>query len=298
MHQHNSSHESRSIRDQKRLTWALVLVVGYMVAEIIGGLAANSLALLADAGHMFSDSAALLLSVFAVWIARRPPTPRRTYGYYRAEILAALINGATLIAISGWIFVEAIHRFSAPPAVQGKLLTMIAVGGLIVNLVGLVILGQGKSDSLNVRGAWLHMLTDTLGSVAAITAGILIWAVGWNWVDPVASALIGLLVIHSAWNLVTEAVAILMESTPGHIDLDEVRNALISVSGTREVHDLHVWTITSGLDALSAHVIIDEGQQSHTLLAEIRRMLHLRFGIDHMTIQIEPLDFRECQTSC
>lgn len=290
---HHHAHDARSARNQRSLAWALILVAGYMVAEIVGGLMANSLALLADAGHMLSDAAALSLSLFAMWIARRPPNARRTYGYYRAEILAALVNGATLIAIAIIIVIEAIKRFGSPPEVQGLLMTSIAVGGLAVNVAGLWILSGGRSESLNVRGAWLHMLTDALGSVAVIVAGAGIWAFGWYWIDPAASVAIALLVVHSAWALVAEAVAILMESTPGHLDIDEVRNVLVAIDGVQEVHDLHVWTITSGFEALSAHVVIDEVQAHAAMLSKIRQLVHDRFGIDHVTIQLEPEGFEE-----
>jgi cobalt-zinc-cadmium efflux system protein len=292
-HGHGDSHRARSLRNQQSLTWALLLVAGYMVAEIVGGLVANSLALLADAGHMLSDAAALSLSLFAIWIARRPPSPRRTYGYYRAEILAALANGATLIAIAIVIFIEAVKRFGTPPEVQGLLMTAIAVGGLAVNVAGLWILSHGRSDNLNVRGAWLHMLTDALGSVAVIVAGAGVWAFGWNWIDPVASLAIALLVIHSAWALLAEAVAILMEGTPGHIDIDDVRNALIEIDGVEAVHDLHIWTITTGYEALSAHVVVGDIEQHDALLSTIRQSVHDRFGIDKVTIQLEPVGFRE-----
>lgn len=303
MHQHGHGHchhgpegrRERGARDLRRLAWSLLLVLGYLVAEVVGGWLANSLALLADAGHMLSDAAALALSLFAIWIARRPADPRRTYGYHRAEILAAMANGATLIAISIVIFIEAAKRIGSPPEVQGLVLTVIAIGGLGVNVAGLWILSGGRSESLNVRGAWLHMLTDALGSMAAILAGLGVWAFGWNWVDPVASIAIGILVIHSAWALLRDSVSILMESTPAHLDLEEVRSALLSVPGTREVHALHIWTITSGLDALSAHVVIEDFQQHDELLSEIRTVAHERFNIDHVTIQLEPADFVEHQ---
>jgi cobalt-zinc-cadmium efflux system protein len=265
------------------------------VAEIAGGVVTNSLALLADAGHMLSDTAALGLSLFAVWIAERPPTPQRTWGYYRGEILAALANGAALVAVSVFIFVEAYHRIRQPPTVWGSVMLAIAAGGLAVNLAGLWILGGGRSESLNVRGAWLHVMTDMLGSIGAIAAAALIWAFRWYWADPAISALIGLLVIYSAWRLVAESVSVLMESAPRGIDVDEVLRVMASVPGVAGVHDLHVWTITSGLDSLSAHVDVADGRRPSEILAELRRVLHGRFGIDHITIQIEPEDFGECR---
>jgi cobalt-zinc-cadmium efflux system protein len=263
---------------------------------VVGGIRAGSLALLADAGHMLSDAGALALSLFAVWIAQRPANPRRTYGYHRTEILAALANGATLIAISLFVFIEAWQRLSAPPPVNGPVVTGIAVGGLAVNVAGLFLLHGGKDDNLNVRGAWLHMLTDALGSVGAITGGLLIWRFGWSWADPAVSVLIGLLVIYSAWDLLKESVGVLLEGTPRHIVLPEVRAAMMAVDGVEEVHDLHVWTITSGMHAMSGHVVVGDRadrRQSGEILADLHRELHDRFGLDHLTIQIEPRGFRE-----
>ena len=271
----------------------MVLAAGYMVAEIVGGWLTNSLALLADAGHMFSDVVALALSFFAVWVGDRPAASHQTYGFYRAEILAALVNGAALIAVSVFIFIEAYHRLWQPPQVQGQLMMWIAVGGLGVNLAGLWILHGGRSENLNVRGAWLHVLSDALGSVGAIVAGGLIWAFGWVWSDPVASVVIGILVIYSSWRLLAESVSVLMENAPKGIDVDAVRIAMAEMAGVAGVHDLHIWSITSGLDSLSAHVVANDGQSHSELLQQMRNLLHDRFGIDHITIQIEPRDFPE-----
>lgn len=292
-HGHHHGHPSHS-GNRRRLAITLLLVSGYMIAEILGGLWANSLALLADAGHMFSDAVALGLSLFALWFAGRPAGTQSTYGYYRTEILAALVNGAALVAVSILIFLEAYRRLLEPPEVQGTLMMTIAVGGLAVNLLGLWLLGEGREENLNVRGAWLHILSDTLGSVGAILAGVLIWAFGWNWADPAISALIGVLIIYSSWRLLAEAVAVLMESAPRGIDVDEVRRALAGTSGVLEIHDLHVWTITSGMDSLSAHLVATEGRPHTALLTEVRSVLHDRFGIHHVTIQIEMEDFDGC----
>ena len=295
-HHHGHSHAHAGARNRRRLTITLALAAVYLVAEVVGGLMANSLALLADAGHMLSDVGALALSLFAIWIAQKPATPRRTYGYYRTEILAALANAATLIAISLYIFFEAYHRLREPQPVQGELVMWIAVGGLAVNVAGLLILHGGKDESLNVRGAWLHLLTDALGSVGAIAGGVAIWAFGWYWADPVVSALIGVLVIYSAWDLLRESVSVLLEGTPRHIDLEAVRQAMLEVEGVEGVHDLHVWTITSGMDAMSGHVVVgdrDERRASGEILADLHCVLHERFGLGHLTIQIEPREFKE-----
>lgn len=288
---HGHDHHHARSQSKTRLVLALLLAGGYLVAEVVGGILTNSLALLADAGHMLSDVAALALSLAALWIAERPADARRTFGYYRAEILAALVNGATLGAISIYIFIEAVRRLAEPPEVQGPLMLGIAAGGLAVNLIALAILSGGKEQSLNVRGAWLHVMTDALGSVGAIAAAVLIWLFHWNWADPAISIVIGLLVIYSGWRLVQESVAVLMESAPRGVDVGQVRDAIVSTSGVAAVHDLHVWTITSGFDALSAHVVLTDAALPHSaLLAELRTTLHDRFGIDHITIQIEPED--------
>ena len=195
------------------------------------------------------------------------------------------------------IFIEAFHRLRAPEPVAGPLMLGVAAGGLVINLLGLAILHAGKNENLNMHGAWLHLLFDALGSVAALVAGGLIWARGWYWVDPVASILIGLLVIYSSWNLLKQAIAILMESTPSHLDVDQVRSAMIATPGACEVHDLHIWTITSGMVSLSAHVELAEGYDAAAALDALRETLHDQFGIDHMTIQIEPAGRRDCKTS-
>jgi cobalt-zinc-cadmium efflux system protein len=263
-----------------------------MGAEVVGGLLTHSLALLADAGHMLSDAAALALSLFALWIVdSRPPGSLRTYGYYRAEILAALVNGAALVAIAILIAVEAVVRLRQPAVVNAAGMTAVAAGGLLVNLVALALLHGSRRDSLNLRGAWLHVASDALGSVQAIAAGVLIWAFGWQWADPLASLLIAVLVVWSAWGLLKEALAVLMEAAPGHIDVDSVRGAILDVGCVAGVHDLHVWSIASGFDCLSAHVVAAGEKERDALLDELRRMLHDRFGIEHITIQLEAVGF-------
>lgn len=288
-------HGSAAAGNQKRLALTLCLSAVYMLAEAVGGILTGSLALLADAGHMLSDVAALGLSLFAIWIAQRPPSATRTYGYHRTEILAALANGAALVALSVYVLFEAYRRLREPAEVDAPLMMGIAIGGLVVNLIGLRILSGGRSESLNVRGAWLHVFTDMLGSAQAVVAGALIWAYGWTWADPLASVLISLLVIYSSWALLREAVGVLMEGAPEHIDVDDVRNALAGLPGVAGVHDLHVWTITSGREALSAHLVVREEKVRQAMLPQIRKVLHDRFGIHHVTVQLETDD---CNSGC
>jgi cobalt-zinc-cadmium efflux system protein len=287
------AHKTRAARNQRSLTIALVLAAAYMVAEFLGGLFTGSLALLADAGHMLSDVFALAMSVVAIRIAQLPATPQRTYGYQRTEILAALGHGVLLICIAIYILTAAFTRAATPVEVRGLPMFAIAVGGLIVNAAGLVILNAGKRDNLNIRGAWLHVLSDALGSLGAIIAGVLIWQFGWMWADSAASVLIALMVIYSAWQLLSEAVAVLMEEAPPHIDVDEVRQSMLELPGVIEVHDLHVWTVGSGMVSLSGHVVASDGFADGSLLRSVSGLLAQRFQIEHATIQVEPQDFEE-----
>lgn len=285
---HDHTHDAGGGHSHARpIAITLALVVVYMGLEVIGGVLSGSLALLADAGHMLSDAGSLALTLFAMKFARRPATPQRTYGHYRAEILAALANGATLGAIAILIFVEAYDRFSEPPAVQAPLMLAVAFGGLLVNAAGLWFLRSGHDTSLNVRGAWLHVLTDTLGSIQAIVAGALIWMFGWNLADPLASVLIGALVIYSSWALIRQSVAVLMEGAPGHINVDDVRTALLELPGVSNLHDLHVWSITSGFVALSAHLTCLDRDKQDDVLRSAHELLGSRFGIRHTTIQLD-----------
>jgi cobalt-zinc-cadmium efflux system protein len=286
-HHHGHDHGSEREANRRRLGIVLGLTGIYMLAEIAGGYLSNSLALLADAGHMLSDVGALALSMFAIWIAQRPANPKRTYGYYRVEILAALLHAAALLAIALSILSEAVERISMPPQVNAPLMMAVAAGGLGINVAGLLILRGGTEENLNVRGAWLHVMTDALGSVGAILSAAALWAFDFRLADPIASMVISALVVYSSWPLMRKAVAILMESAPGHIDVDAVRDAMAATPGVLEVHDLHVWSITQGLECLSGHVVTEPHENHQELLATLRHTLHERFGIDHVTIQIE-----------
>ncbi len=272
----------------RRLAVVLALTAAYMVAEAVGGWRAHSLALLADAGHMLSDVAALALSLFAAWIAQRPATPARSYGYHRTEIIAALANASTLIAISVWICIEAYHRIGAPPVVAGGLVMAIAAGGFIVNVAAMWVLGGGsRSSNLNVRGAWLHVATDALGNLGTVAAGAAVVFLGWRWADPVASVLIAILVCWSAWALLSESLDVLMEGTPSGIDPDQVRAALAAIGGVLAVHDLHIWSIASGRVSLSAHVAVDGTRSDREVLQAMCVTLREDFRITHVTLQLE-----------
>ncbi len=258
-----------------------------MVVEVVGGVVARSLALLADAGHMFTDVAALALSLIAMRLALRPPSPRRTYGYVRLEILAALVNGATLLVIAGLIIREAYHRFLDPPAVNAPVMLAVATAGLVVNIIGAGLLHAHAGHSLNIRGAYLHVLGDLLGSVGAIVAGLVILFTGWMPADPIISVTIALLILLSAWRLVREATDVLLEAAPAHIDMDRLLEELQGVEGLHDIHDLHVWTLTSGFVALSGHGVIDDPASQTAILDQIRECL-ARLGIEHVTFQLEP----------
>jgi cobalt-zinc-cadmium efflux system protein len=292
MHDHDHG-ASTSEGQQRRLTLALVLAAGYMLAEVAGGLWTGSLALLADAGHMLSDVFALSLSVFAFRLARRPATPQQTYGHHRTEILAALVHGLLLVGVSAYILSEALERIETPREILGAPMLAIAAGGLLVNLSALWILRKGRHDNLNVRGAWLHVMSDALGSVAAIVAGGLIWAFGWSWADPLASLVIAVLIVFSAWTLLREVAEVLMEWAPSHIDVPEVERSIAALPGVLAVHDLHIWTISSGRVSLSGHVVSEAEHDHVNLLQEVSDLLHQRFDISHATIQIETPGFDE-----
>ncbi len=270
----------------------LTLTFGYMIAEAVGGYLANSLALLSDAGHMFTDVAALALSFLAVRFASRPATANKTYGFYRLEILAALANGVTLIVLSVLICIEAYQRFRQPEEVQGWMLVWISLGGLAVNIVSAWLLSRShQHDNLNMRGAYLHVLGDLLGSVAAIAAGVLILWRGWRWADPLFSVIISLLIVYNSWRIVKDAVNVLLEGAPSHINPVAVEQAIREVSGVRAIHDLHSWTITSDRHVLTAHIVVSSADESCRVLREVRTLLAGRFKLAHSTIQIEDPTF-------
>ena len=273
--------------DRRALSMALALTGTYTVAEIVGGVLTGSLALLADAGHMLSDNVSIALALFAVWLAAKPPTPERTYGFKRVEILAALANGATLVAVSIWIFYEAAVRFSNPPEVLGGWMLAIAIIGLFVNVASALVLMRSRGGSLNLEAAFRHVLADLAGSFGVIAAALVIILTGWLYADPLISVLIGLLVLASAWTILRDSTRILLEATPEGLDANEIGRALASVEGVGDVHDLHVWTITSGFPALSAHVLVRPGDDCHAIRRQLEVLLHDRFDIEHTTLQVD-----------
>ena len=283
---------------RKRLGITCALAATYLVAEVIGGLWTGSLALLADAGHMLSDVAALALSLFALWLSDRPSPVAHTFGYRRIEILAALANGVALVVVAIFIVVEAFRRIESPQPVLGVPMLGIAAGGLLVNLIALWTLHGGRDDSLNMRGAWLHVLSDALGSVGAMIAGGLIWGFGWMIADPIASIIIAGLVLHASWALLRETVDVLLEAAPSSLDVGELELALVDVPGVAAVHDLHVWTITSGMTSLSCHVGSDGSHDHHDVLTALQLLLRERYAIHHVTIQVEPKGFEEQVDVC
>lgn len=286
-HCSHSHSRPRGADNRRAVGVVFALTAAYMGAEVVGGWLSHSLALLADAGHMLSDVGALGLSLVAMSLARRPAGARHTYGFHRAEILAALANAVALVVIAVVIFIEAYERWFDPPEVHGALMMGIATGGLLVNLAGLAILHRGRSESLNVRGAWLHVLGDALGSVGAMASGAVIWAFGWQRADPIASVAIGVLVLYASIQLLRESVHVLMAGAPAAMDVDDIRATIEGIDGVRSLHDLHVWTITSGMDCLSGHVVADAEADHQRLLATLQRVLLERFGVDHATLQIE-----------
>ncbi|SEJ29137.1 cobalt-zinc-cadmium efflux system protein [Bhargavaea ginsengi] len=286
-HHHGHSH-SHATSNKKALFWAFILITAFMVVEFIGGFLTNSLALLSDAGHMLSDSAALGLSFVAIVLGARKATEKKSFGYRRFEILAAAINGITLIVISVLIMIEAVRRFMAPPEVQSTGMLVIAAIGLLINIAAAFILMRGgKDDNLNVRSAFLHVMGDMLGSVGAIAAALLMILFGWWIADPIASILVSILVLVSGWRVTKDAANVLMEAAPEGIDPEEVRQSLEQLDDVTDVHDLHVWSVTPDEPLLSCHITIDGQGDPDRILRNAHRILHDRYSIEHSTIQLE-----------
>jgi cobalt-zinc-cadmium efflux system protein len=286
-HGHSHDHSHSHTGNKKALLSSFILIAAFMVVEVAGGLFTNSLALLSDAGHMLSDAASLGLSFFALKLGERAVSQDKTFGYKRFEIIAAGLNGVTLVVVSLYIFYEALQRFFAPPEVQSQGMLIIAVIGLLVNIVAAWILMKGDKDNLNVRSAFLHVLGDLLGSVGAIVAALLIMFFGWGIADPIASVIVGVLIMISGWRVIKESYQVLMEGAPEQIDMLQVKEALCNLPMVKEVHDLHVWTITSGYPVLSCHITITDHGVHDEILLQSQKILHDQFDIEHSTIQVE-----------
>jgi cobalt-zinc-cadmium efflux system protein len=298
MHDHGRGRGHAQDANKRRLTLVLGLAAAYSMIEIAGGVITSSLALLADAFHLLSDVAALALSLFALYIAQRPASARRTFGHSRAEILAALANGVGLAAMALMVMWSAFGRFGSETEVDGLGMIGFAAGALVYELVSLAILRRGADDNLNVRGAFLHILSDALGSLGVIASGAAIWAWGWTWTDPVASLVISTLVLRAAWGLVRDAVDVLMETAPPHLDVEEIRSALLAQDSVQGVHDLHVWSIGSGDVSLSCHLVMGD-DDADKVLGNAQHLLQSRYSIFHSTMQVEVRgDAAECDTAC
>ena len=281
------AHALPSNRSETALWWALGLTTTFLVAEVVAGLLLNSLALLADAAHMFTDTAALAIALAAVRVGRRPADAKRSYGYHRFEILAAAFNALLLFGVAIYILYEAWQRFNAPAEVQSLGMLAVATGGLIINLISMRLLRGDKDSSLNVKGAYLEVWADMVGSVGVIIGALVIWFTGWNWVDTVVAVGIGLWVLPRTWTLLSESLNILLEGTPEGIDVDEVTQVMCSVPGVESVHDLHVWALTSGKNSLTAHVVHSDGVVAPGLIVQLQTVLADRFKVLHTTFQLE-----------
>ncbi|GAA2411957.1 cation diffusion facilitator family transporter [Nonomuraea africana] len=287
---HGHGHATASAQHRKRLMIVLPLTLSVLVVQVVGAITSGSLALLADAGHMATDGAGIALALFAIWIAGKPASSRRTFGYQRAEILAAAVNAVLLLGLSGYILVEAVRRFADPEPVGGTIMMVTAAVGLVANGIGLWLLRDGKEESLNLKGAYLEVLGDLLGSVAVLAGAVVIQLTGWVAADAIISVVIAALILPRTWKLLKEAVDILLEATPRGVDLAEVRKHLLEAPGVTDVHDLHAWTITSGVPVMSAHVVVEEDALTRCgpLLDRLHECLAGHFDVEHSTLQLEP----------
>ncbi|GIU95758.1 MAG: putative cation transporter [Gaiellaceae bacterium] len=283
---HGHEHDVRAA-SRRALALALALTVAFTVVEVVGALYADSLALLADAVHMLSDNVSLGLALVAVWLAGKPPTPERSYGYKRTEVLAALANGVVLVAAAAWIFYEAIQRLGDPPEVLGGWMLAIALVGVAVNVTAGAILHRSRSSGLNVEAAFRHVVADLLGSLGVLAAAVVILVTGRAEADAVVAGFVGLLILASSWTILRDSTSILLEATPRGIDAMAVGERLARAPGVVEVHDLHIWTITSGFPALSAHVLVGRGEDCHQRRRELERILREEFAIEHTTLQVD-----------
>lgn len=294
---HHGDFATQRASGKKAMVTVFSLTLAFMFLEVIAGLYTHSLALVADAGHMLGDAAALGLALIAVWFSSKPSSPDKSFGYYRSEILAAFVNGLFLIGMSVYILYEAAHRLWAPPVVLAGPMMMVAAAGLVINLIGAKLLAGSSEHSLNAKAAYFEVLSDLLGSVAVLLAGGIMMLTHWYWVDPIISGLIGLMIIPRTWSLIKECSHILMQGSPARVNLEELEAALQRTSGVSSVHDIHVWTITQGKDVLSCHIVADNQVPADALRHDISEMIEATFGINHSTIQIEHLPCSDIENS-
>jgi cobalt-zinc-cadmium efflux system protein len=292
MDKHDHSHDIQNVQEKKALTIVLVLTACFIVVEAASGFYTGSLALISDAAHMLTDVFALSLAYFALWFSVKPPTLSKTYGFYRAEILAAFINGILLFVISAGIIVEAYQRFRVPHEVKSLEMTIVAIVGLMLNVGSAHILSRYKSANLNIKSALYHVISDALGSAGAVAAGVVMLLTGWYYADTIISVLVSILILRSAWIILMESVHILLEGTPRGMDLKAIQNAICSHQGVLGVHDLHAWTLTQGFEALSAHLVVDDMHRGEKLISDIKEQLSAKFHITHVTLQLET---KECE---
>ncbi len=299
-HHHSHQHDLKSA-PYSRLWWAFSINLVFLIVEVLGGILTNSLALLADAGHMLTDVGALALAIFVAYLARKPATPGKTYGLLRAEVIGAFINGATLVIIVGFILWEAWERLGKNQVIDGPVMVVIAVFGLLANVASAFVLAKGREENVNLKGAFLHMIADALGSVGAIIAGLVIWTTGWFPIDTIASVVIGVLILWSTWGFLKQTINILLEATPDNIDYMDVKNSLEDMEHIDAVHDLHIWTITSGMPVLSAHIKLSsccsDTDHWQNCLGNAQKLIREKFGIEHTTLQVEPCD-DSCEQEC
>ncbi|GAB6009085.1 cation diffusion facilitator family transporter [Dysgonomonas reticulitermitis] len=299
-HNHEHSHSHNHNANKKALTISFILIAGFMFVEFVGGYLTNSLALISDAGHMLSDAVALGLSLSALIFGAKAATPSKTYGYKRFEILAALLNGIVLVSLAVFICKEAIERLSAPPHVIGKGMMIISIVGLLINImVAWILHSQGSTkENLNVRSAFLHVIGDLLGSVGAIIAAVLIMLFGWYIADPIASIIVSVLVLYSGWNVLKESINILMEAKPANINSERVTELLKSIDGVEDIHDLHIWMITSEFTSMTVHLHVKENADRDLILEQAKHIMQEKYGIKHVTIQIEGRELCPYEETC
>ncbi len=296
--ENHSNHGVRDFKEKKALVVVLCLTVGFMIVEIVGGFYTGSLALLSDAVHMFTDAFSISIALLAIWFSLKPPTSVKTFGFYRAEILAAFFNSMLLFVLSIVIILEAYDRLLAPREVKSLIMTVVAVFGLLINLIGAFVLSKYQSENLNIRGAFYHVISDALGSLGTLIAGLIILLTNWYYADSIISIIISILIIRGAWGLFWDSVHILLEGTPKGIELKSVEDTIRSHGGVLGVHDLHAWTLTQGFEALSAHLVIEDMQLSEDLVSELKKVLFEKFRISHVTLQVETTECEPIGLSC